>query len=56
MRAKGIRRIELSVPDARSPEFLAEAHRQALAIANSPHEPDDQAFIDSISIWPDDQD
>ena len=40
--------------DPRSPEFAREAHRQSLAIANSPSEADDQAFIDSISVWNED--
>ncbi|MGD9537001.1 MAG: antitoxin MazE family protein [Alphaproteobacteria bacterium] len=49
LRAQGLRPIQIWVPDTRSPEFAAEAHRQALALAKSPHEPDNQAFIDSIS-------
>jgi hypothetical protein len=40
------------VPDVNSPEFKAEAHRQSLVVAMSVQEPDDQAFIDSISDWP----
>jgi hypothetical protein len=36
----------------RSPEFAKEARRQSIAIANSPGEKDDLAFIDSISDWP----
>jgi hypothetical protein len=49
MKRKGMRQITIWVPDVRSPEFAAEAHRQSLAIANSPGEADDQAFIDSVS-------
>jgi hypothetical protein len=37
------------VPDIRSPSFPAEAHRQSLLIAGSPHEEEDQAFVDAIS-------
>jgi hypothetical protein len=33
----------------RAPEFVAEAHRQSVAIATSECEADDQAFIDAIS-------
>ena len=51
LRRQGLRPIQIWVPDVRSPEFAAEAHRQSLLIANSPQEKDDQAFIDSISIW-----
>lgn len=49
LRAQGLRPIQIWVPDTRSPEFAKEAHRQSLAIANSPGEAEDQAFIDSIS-------
>jgi hypothetical protein len=41
------------VPDTRSPDFAAEAHRQSLAVANSPHAQDDQDLIDAISDWND---
>lgn len=57
LRALGLRPIQIWAPDVRSPAFRAEARRQALIIAQSPHEADDQAFIDSISdlggIWDD---
>ena len=49
MRRQGLRPIQIWVPDVRSPEFAAEAHRQSLAIAQSAQEAEDQAFIDSIS-------
>jgi Protein of unknown function (DUF3018) len=51
LRKQGLRPIQIWVPDVRSPEFVAEAHRQSLAVANSPQEKNDQDFIDSISIW-----
>jgi hypothetical protein len=51
MRAQGLRRIELWVPDVNSPEFIAEARRQSRLIAESPYEEEDQAFVDSISWW-----
>jgi hypothetical protein len=51
MRAKGFRLVQMWLPDTRSPEFIARAHREALAIANSPTEKYDQAFIDSASWW-----
>ena len=50
-RAQGYRLMQRWVPDVDSEEFKREAHRVSLAIANSPGEADDQAFIDSISIW-----
>ncbi|MHB8571919.1 MAG: antitoxin MazE family protein [Candidatus Dormibacteria bacterium] len=47
LRAQGMRPIQIWVPDVRSPEFVAEAHRQSLAVARGPV--DDQAFIDAVS-------
>jgi antidote-toxin recognition MazE-like antitoxin len=49
LRLQGLRPIQIWVPDTRSPDFAAEAHRQSAAVAASPHEPEDQAFIDAIS-------
>lgn len=49
LRRQGLRPIQIWVPDTRSPNFVVEAHRQSAAIAASPGEADDQAFIDSIS-------
>ncbi|MCY3656186.1 MAG: antitoxin MazE family protein [Chloroflexi bacterium] len=49
LRKQGLRPIQIWVPDTRSPEFAAEAHRQSLMAANSPHAEEDQAFIDSVS-------
>jgi DNA-binding LacI/PurR family transcriptional regulator len=53
LRRQGLRPIQIWVPDVDSPEFIAEAHRQSLLIANSPHEAEDQAFVDAVSqdIW-----
>lgn len=51
-RSKGLRLIQIRVPDTRSPEFLAEAHRQSLAVAESPGEKEDQEFVDALVEWP----
>lgn len=51
LRRQGLRPIQIWVPDVDSPEFIAEARRQCLAVANSPHAEEDQAFIDAISDW-----
>lgn len=48
LRQQGLRPIQIWVPDVRSPEFAAEAHRQSAAVAASAHAEDDQAFIDAI--------
>ena len=49
LRQQGLRPIQIWVPDVRSPAFKAEAHRQSLAVAQSPHSDEDQAFIDAVS-------
>jgi len=54
MRKQGLRPVTLWLPDMNSPEFKAEAHRQSLAVANSPGEKDNLEFIDSLfdpTIW-----
>ncbi|UXN60822.1 antitoxin MazE family protein [Phyllobacterium zundukense] len=53
LRAQGLRPVQFWLPDVNSKEFKEEAHRESLAIANSPTEADDQAFIDSISDFDD---
>ena len=49
LRRKGLRPIQIWVPDIRLPSFCAEAHRQSLAVAQSTHEADDQEFINAVS-------
>lgn len=50
LREQGLRPVQIWVPDTRSPEFAAEAHRQSAAVAAGEHGADDQAFVDAISI------
>ena len=63
-REKGLRLVQIWIPDTRTPEFAEEACRQSrapvmvlviclsAAAAMSPHAAEDQAFIDSVSeIW-----
>lgn len=49
LRAQGLRPVQIWLPDVRSPAFAAEAHRQALAVAESPQAADDEGFITAIS-------
>ena len=49
LRQQGLRPIQIWVPDMRSPAFVAEAHRQSLAVAMSPHAEEDHDFIDAVS-------
>jgi hypothetical protein len=46
---QGLRPIQIWVPDVRAPSFKAKAHRQSLAVANSPNAKADQDFIDAVS-------
>ena len=50
LRARGLRPIQIWVPDVRAPSFRSEAHRQSLAVATSPRTNEDQAFIDAVSV------
>jgi len=51
MKKKGMRLIQMWVPDTRSLAFRRQARRDGLAVANSPHAAADQAFVDAISAW-----
>ena len=50
LRARGLRPIQIWVPDTRTAAFSAEAHRQSLAVAASAHAWEDQDFIDAVSV------
>jgi hypothetical protein len=52
LRAKGLRPIQLWVPDVRGSGFRAAAHAQSLAAARSASAADDQAFVDSVADLP----
>ena len=49
LRRRGLRPIQIWVPDVRSRTFAREAHRQSLLVANAALEREDQAFVDAIS-------
>jgi Antitoxin MazE-like len=51
LRQQGLRPIQIWVPDVHAPGFAEEAHRQSLAVANSPQEKEDQDFVDAASSW-----
>ncbi|WP_062991240.1 antitoxin MazE family protein [Nocardia anaemiae] len=55
LREQGLRPIQIWVPDTRSPQFLDEAHRQSVLLADNPYEHEDQAFVDAISYPLDDE-
>jgi hypothetical protein len=49
MRERGYRPVQVWVPDVRSARFAAEAHREALALAEADRRSDDMAFVEAIS-------
>jgi hypothetical protein len=51
LKQQGLWPIQIWVPDMRSPSFVAEAHKQSLAVARSPHAKADQDCVDAISDW-----
>jgi hypothetical protein len=52
LRRRGLRPIQIWVPDVRSPSFAREAHRQSLLVGTDKLERDEQAFVDVVSDWP----
>lgn len=52
LRRRGLRPIQIWVPDVHSRTFAREARRQSLIVAGSASEREDQAFVDSVADWP----
>lgn len=55
MRERGYRPVQVWLPDVRSAAFAAEAHREALALAEADRNSDDIGFIEAISGLADDE-
>lgn len=49
LKARGLRPVQLWLPDVRSPAFQAEARRQSLLVAASPQAAEDMAFVEALS-------
>lgn len=49
MRERGLRPLQVWVPDVRTESFVAEAHRQASLVARADESTDDQDFIEAIA-------
>ena len=49
LRKQGLRPIQIWVPDVRSPQFAAEAHRQSERVAAADRASDDMDFIEAVS-------
>jgi len=54
LRSQGLRPVQIWVPDVNAPGFAEEARRQSRAVARSDEAHRDQAFVDSVSEWPED--
>ena len=52
LRRRGLRPVQIWVPDVRSRSFAREAHRQSLAIGTDRRKRGEQAFVDAVSEWP----
>jgi hypothetical protein len=52
LRRRGLRPIQIWVPDVRSRSFTREARRQSLLVASDAFEREAQAFVDAVSEWP----
>jgi hypothetical protein len=52
LRRRGLRPIQIWVPDVRSGAFTREAQRQSRMVARAAAERDDQAFVEAVSEWP----
>ena len=50
-RRRGLRPVQIWVPDVRSAAFAREARRQSKLVAANAHEAAEQAFVDAISDW-----
>jgi hypothetical protein len=51
MRAQGLKPVTLWLPDINSPEFKAQARRDAQLIRESEQAKEDQRFVDSFNEW-----
>lgn len=53
MRAQGLRPVQIWVPDVRSAQFAAEAHRQSAIVAAASAADEDMEFVEAVSEdWP----
>ena len=52
LRRRGLRPIQIWVPDVRSRRFAREAHRQSALVGRAASETEEQAFVDAITEWP----
>lgn len=51
LRSKGLRPIQIWVPDPRNPVFRAEAERQSRLVAAARDEAEAQEFLERVTDW-----
>lgn len=51
LREKGLRPVQIWVPDTRAPGFAAQAHRESLAAASDPETRQVLDFIEDVTDW-----
>ena len=51
LRARGLRPVQIWVPDVRSPELKAGAEREARLTAMDPQESETTVLIDAVADW-----
>ena len=49
MRARGLRPVQIWVPDVRSERFAQEAERQAALVARADEQSNDQEFVEAVT-------
>ena len=52
LRRRGLRPVQIWVPDVRSRTFAREAHRQSSLVGRAAVERREQDFVDAVSEWP----
>lgn len=52
LRRRGLRPIQIWVPDTRTRIFATEARRQSMLVSRGEPERADQDFVEAISDWP----
>jgi len=53
MQQKGLRAVQIWIPDTRSPAIAKELRRQSLLANQSPDEPEAMTFLNDVRAWDD---
>jgi hypothetical protein len=51
LRQRGLRLVQMWLPDTRTKAFAEQAHRDSVAIARTTRDAEDQDWLDSMSWW-----